>query len=215
MKAAQIAAILLIATVVTQILYMAFLGGPQPSDPAQGTTQADVVAYFTDRWAEVATIWTVEVLAFAGVAMTALVVMARGGGSQLAWAAIALAALVNLIQLGLGLAVFRPIALAEQPVFGLFGTVVAGAFYFYFLAKALIGVAAIALGTVLFKSSTATPAKIVSGITALLGVIALGANIAGIAQGMGWVLIAGASGTLATMFVAIAGVMAVKRSVSD
>ena len=47
-RAAQIAAFGLIATVVTQILYMALLGGPA------GNTNADIVAYFTDRWAEVA-----------------------------------------------------------------------------------------------------------------------------------------------------------------
>ncbi len=53
---AVLVAIGLIVTVVTQIVYMMTLGGPQPADPAVGVTSADAARYFTERWTEILTI---------------------------------------------------------------------------------------------------------------------------------------------------------------
>jgi hypothetical protein len=189
-----------------QVLYMALLGGPA------GQTNDAIVAYFTDRWTEVAIVWTVEAIAFAAIALGGLVAMVRGGGSQIAWAAVALAGIFNLVQIGIGLSLFKPVALAGEEHTWMFWMIVGAAFWFYFLAKMFLGVAAIALGLSLLKTNTALVAQTVTGIAILVGAAAVVTNIAGMGVGMGWLMFAGASGTLAAIFVAVTGLMAAKRS---
>ncbi|MDN3646367.1 hypothetical protein QWY75_09165 [Pontixanthobacter aestiaquae] len=212
--AAQVVAIALIATVVTQILYMATLGGPQPADSAAGLTNADIVRYVNDRWSEVAIVWTTEAVAFAAIALGGLTAMVRGGGSRVAWAAIALAGVFNLVQIGIGLSLFKPAALAGEEHTWVFWMIVSGAFSFYFLAKAFIGLAAIGFGLFLLKTNNAMAGKIVSGIAIIAGLAALVLNIGALGTGMSLLFPAGAAGTLAAIFAAIAGLMAAKRSES-
>ncbi len=213
-RAAQIVTVALIATVVTQILYMATLGGPQPADPAAGLTNADIARYFTDRWSEVAIVWTTEAVAFAAIALGGLIAMVRGGGSRLAWAAIALAGMFNLVQIGIGLSLFKPVALAGEEHTWMFWLVVGGAFWFYFLAKVFVGLAAIGFGLSLLKTNKAMAAKVVSGIAMLAGLAAVLINVGALGAGMSLIFPAGAAGTVATVFAAIAGLMAAKRSES-
>ncbi|RED15894.1 hypothetical protein [Parasphingopyxis lamellibrachiae] len=210
-QAGTLIAAALIISIITQIFYMVTLGGPQPSDPAVGITNADVVAYFTDRWSEVATVWTIELAAFAVIAVAALTALTRGAAAPVAWAALFLAATFNILQVGIGLSMFRPAALAGEALAPVFLTVVAGAFLFYFFAKALIALAGIGLGIVLL-SSASTAAKVAGILSIAVGLIAAALNIYAIPQGMGFVFPAGAAGTAAALTTGIAAWMATRRT---
>ena len=88
----------------------------------------------------------------------------------------------------------------------LMATILAGAFLFFFLAKALIGMAGVGLGLSLFRNGGAA-AKTVGGLAILTGVIGAAANIIAMPLGMDLVFQAGAAGTVATVFAAIAAWM--------
>lgn len=200
----------LIVSVISQIYYMTRLGGPQASDPAAGVTHADVVHYFTVRWPEVASVWTVEVAAFSILAVAALVALVRGAPSPAAWAALSLAGLLSLIQLGFGLTMFPAAATAGEEFAPVLDVIVGGAFFFYFLAKALIGLAGIGLGLVLWRAGSGA-AKAVGALSVLVGLAAAAANIATLPQGMALILPAGATGTLAALFTGLAAWMVAGR----
>jgi len=210
-RAGTLIAAALIISVATQIFYMMTLGGPQPSDPAAGVTNADIVAYFTDRWAEVATVWMIELAAFAVVAVAGLMALVRGTAAPTAWAAVMLAGIFNVIQISIGLSMFKPAALAGEALAPVFLTIVAGAFLFYFLAKVLIGLAGIGLGLVLF-SSASMPAKAIGVLSILVGLAAAALNIFAIPQGLTLVFEAGAAGTLAALTTGIAAWMVTRQS---
>lgn len=201
--AAKLVAIGLLATVVTQILYMASLGGPQPADPAVGVTNADAARYFTERWAEIAAVWTSEVVAFIAIAIGALIALAHRPEATIAWAALLLSAIFNILQAGIGLSMFAPAATAGETLAPVATTIVAGAFFFYFLAKLLIGIAGIAIGMRLLGGAGA--GRKAAAILALLsGAAAAALNLAALPQGMALVLPAGAAGSIAALCVGIA-----------
>ncbi|QLC23801.1 hypothetical protein HFP57_01295 [Parasphingopyxis algicola] len=193
----------LILTVITQIAYMMMLGGPQAADPNVGVTNADVARYFTERWAEIATVWTIELAAFAVIAVAALVAMVRGAPAPAAWAALLFSGVFNVIQVGIGLSMFRPAALAGEALAPVFSVVVGGAFLFYFLAKVLLALAGIGFGLLLFAREKAS-AKVVGALSILVGLVAAALNILAIPQGMALVFEAGAAGTAAALTTAIA-----------
>lgn len=201
-RAAAVVATALIATVVTQILYMIFLGGPQPADPSAGLTNADIARYFTDRIVEVRIVWTTEAFAFLAITLGALVAL-PDARHRLGWAALAIAGIFNLVQIGIGLSVFAPVALAGEEYTWLFWTVVMGAFAFYFVAKMAIGVAAVAIGFDMVRRASGTAGRALGGTTCVIGAAALAANIGALAMGMSWLMYAGGLGTLAALFVAL------------
>lgn len=200
-RAGVVVATALIATVVTQILYMAFLGGPQPADPAAGMTNADIARYFTDRWREVAIIWTVEAIAFIAIAVGALAALSDGR-HRLGWAALALAGIFNLVQIGIGLSLFKPVALAGEAYTWMFWAIVSGAFAFYFIAKIALGLAAAAFGLSLMREAKGLSGRITGGLTLAVGAAACIANTGALGAGMGWLIVAGALGTLAALLLA-------------
>lgn len=202
-RAGMLIAIAFIVTIVTQIVYMMTLGGPQASDPAVGVTNADVVSYFTDRWTEIATIWTIELAAFAAIAVAALVAMVRGAAAPSAWAALAFSGLFNVIQVGIGLSMFQPAATAGEALAPIFSTIVAGAFIFYFLAKVLIGLAGIGFGFALVAQGS-TAIKAAGLLSVVVGLGAAAINILAIPQGMAMVFMAGAAGTAAALTTGVA-----------
>lgn len=202
-RAGTLIALALIISIITQIVYMATLGGPQPADPEVGVTHADVVSYFTDRWAEIGTIWMTEVAAFAIVAVAALMALVRGAAAPTAWAALMFAGVFNLIQLGIGLSMFKPAALAGEALDPIFSTIVAGVFFFYFLAKALIGLAGIGLGLALWGRDGSTN-KMIGAASLSVGLVAAAINIVALPQGMAMVFMAGASGTAAALTTGLA-----------
>ena len=197
-RASAIVATALIATVVTQVLYMALLGGPQPADPAAGVTHADIAAYFTVRWSEVAIVWTVEAIAFIAIAVGALAAMADDR-RRLGWAALALAGVFNIVQIGMGLTLFKPVALAGEEYTWMFRAVVSGAFGFYFIAKIALGMAAAAFGLAFMREARGLAGRIIGGLTLVAGALAAVSNIAALGAGMSWLFAAGALGTLAAL----------------
>ncbi|GAB5488724.1 MAG: hypothetical protein Pars2KO_22940 [Parasphingorhabdus sp.] len=186
-KLSKIVAVSLLLTVVSQIVYMAAL--------------SDVG--IVEGWPLRSTIWTIELLLFSIIAATGLTSLARTSQLHLAWSAIAIFGLINIIQAGIGLSMFLPATEAGEDFSALWDTVLAGAFVFFFLAKVFIGFAAMAFGLRLFRGQTSL-IKGIGIVTGIAGFAAIVLNIAALPQGLAFVLPGGASGTLATLLLAVA-----------
>lgn len=136
--------------------------------------------------------------AFAGSAL----VMAKR--YTLGYAAIAFSAVLNVIQVGVGLTQFGPFRTATEAnaEFGIVASsVVAFSFFGYNAAKILLGLAAIDFGMAKMKDGN----KALGGVTALVGAVALGANTLVMMFGLKGFLpspVAGASGVAATLLLA-------------
>ncbi|MXO91894.1 thiamine biosynthesis protein ThiC [Pontixanthobacter aquaemixtae] len=181
-RAARLTALLLILTVVTQIIYFAiYSGGGEPPRMI---------------------IWTAEAVAFLGVSVFALVALARQPLHSAMWAAIAMGGVLNVVQVGMGLAMFAPLQDAGEAMAPAFGAVLAGAFFLYFAGKFLFGFAAILIGLGVARSGGGA-GKALGGLAALAGLAALLANLGAMAKGMDLVFPAGAAGTAATLLLAL------------
>lgn len=187
-RASYIAAFFLIVTVVTQLIYIGLRHNEIEFDSN--------------------TIWTIEAVAFLAISVFALVPSARGSAHTAAWAAVALGGVLNVIQVGMGLAMFGPVSEAGEALAPAFQSILAGAFFLYFAGKFLFGFAGILLGLHLARIGGGA-AKAVGGLAALTGLGALVTNLMGMSAGMDMVMIAGGAGTAATLFLAItAGMLA-------
>lgn len=184
-RSARTIAALLFAIVVTQIIYFSL-----------SSAGADI-----NR----PVLWTTEVVAFLAMAMLALTRLMQMPGASLAWAAIAISGILNVIQLGIGLTMFGPLSDAGEPLSAVFKAVLASAFFLYFAGKGLFGFAAVIVGAALLKSSGAI--KATGALALIAGFAAVALNIAAIVVGMDLVLPAGASGTIATLVLGIAVAM--------
>lgn len=184
--AIRLTAFALLVTVLTQVLYV----GVRASG-------GEISSNF---------VWTFEALAFLIIATAALVPLARMTAMPLAFAAIAVSGVLNLLQIGRGLAMFGPLREAGAAAAPVFGAIVASAFFLYFAAKFLLGAAAIMVGGRLLAGGAA--AKAIGGLGLLAGSAAVIVNIIAMSQGMeGWFQMAGATGTVATLLLAIALLM--------
>lgn len=190
-SAGQLAALALLAIVVTQALYMV------NSSAGLGISTS--------------IIWTIEAVAFLAMAVFAMVALARRAGAPTVWAAIALGGVFNVIQAGMGLAMFGPLQDAGDAAAPAFEAVVAGAFFFYFAGKFLFGAAALVLGAALMKGPVA--ARVIGGLAMLSGLAALVLNAGAMAVGMDMVYPAGAAGTAAALFAAIAVLVTGRQSI--
>ncbi len=181
----QILAILLLLAAVTQPIYTAlYLYAPEVSRKF---------------------LWSLEGLIF--------VLMAAVGGSALVMAkryvlgfsAIAMSAILNVVQVGVGLTQFGPFREAASQVEALgpaAGSVVAYSFFGYNAAKILLGLAAVVLGMGRMNEG----AKALGGLTALVGAVAFVANASVMMFGRGSFIpspLAGGSGVVATLLLAI------------
>ena len=149
-------------------------------------------------------LWGTEGLLFPLLAALAGAAMVRSERLTLAFAAIAFAAVLNFLQVGVGLTLFFPFsdaAKADPALAPVAGAIVAVAFFIYNAAKLLLGFAALLVGL----SRMSAGSKALGGATALVGGIAMIANGAAIV-GAGEIAgrIAGGSGVLATLLLAIA-----------
>jgi hypothetical protein len=180
---ATIVAIMLLLTVATQLLYTATLSG----------------VGIVDGWPLRSTIWTAEILLFTGIAIASLVALVRSPDMQLGWAALVVAGLINMVQSGIGLSMFLPATNAGAEFAPLMGTVLAGSFLFYNLAKAILGVAALVFGLSLFRTNKSI-GRMVGLVSVITGVIAIILNVAAVHLGLGSVPFSGASGAIATFF---------------
>lgn len=188
-RSAQLVAILLIVTVVTQIAYIAISnGGGEPPRML---------------------IWTAEAVAFLGISIFALVALVRQAGNLAAWAAIAVGGLLNVVQVGMGLAMFGPVKDAGEAMAPAFQAILAGAFFLYFAGKFLFGFAGILIGSGMLRGrgGVGKAGKVVGGLTILTGLAAALVNLYAMAVGMDVVFQAGAAGTAATLLLAIAILM--------
>lgn len=150
-------------------------------------------------------LWGTEGLLFPLLAALAGAAMMRSERLALAFAAIAFSAVLNFLQVGIGLTLFFPFsdaAKADPALAPTAGAIVAFAFLIYNAAKLLLGFAALLTGL----SRVSAGAKLVGGATALAGGIAMLANGATIAGGgdiFGKLPLAGGSGVLATLLLAV------------
>jgi len=190
-QAASAAAICMVVTVITQVGYMAL--------PAIGIEVNSKI------------VWTIEAVAFLGIGVFALVAMARQAGPALAWSAIAIGGILNVIQVGMGLAMFGPVKDAGEAMLHAFQAIIAGAFFFYFTGKFLFGIAGIVLGAALMKGPIA--AQILGALAILSGLAAVALNLGAMAIGMDLLIPAGAAGTAAALFAALAILVTRRQSI--
>lgn len=180
---ATFVSVVLLLTVMSQILYTVTLSG----------------VGIIDGWPLRSTIWTIELLMFAAIAIASLVGLVRSSDMQLGWSALVVAGLINMVQSGIGLSMFLPATKAGEEFAPLMGTLLAGSFLFYYLAKAILGLAAVFFGLSLFRNGESI-GRIVGLVSLIAGVIAIAMNIAAVRLGLGAVPLAGASGAIATFF---------------
>lgn len=183
-RTVKILAILLLLAAVTQPIYTAlYLGAPE-----------------VDRQF----LWGIEGLLFvvtAAFAGSALVMAKR---YTLGFSAIAFAAVLNVVQVGVGLTQFGPFreaAEANPELGGVAFAVVAYSFFGYNAAKILLGLAALEFGMAKMKAG----GKALGGLTALVGAVAFVANTLVMMFGLNGFVpspIAGGSGVLATLLLA-------------
>ena len=183
-RAVQITSYLLLSLAVTQALYTAL--------------------YIAELGVPRQLVWGLEgvlftmLMAFAGAALV------QAKNYQLGWSAIAFSAVLNLVQVSVGLTMFGPFREAAGQLEALgpaAGAVVAFSFMIYYAAKLLLGLAALIFGMAKMNAGS----KALGGFTALVGVVAMFANTILIVFGRNGFLpspVAGASGVLATLLLA-------------
>ncbi len=180
-RAAQLVALAMLATVVTQLVYMGLDAGGKSH-----------IAY---------PIWRTEAVIALFVAVLGLV-LART--NALVGGAIATGGIFNLFQTGMGLTMFYQLGYGgEGPPDPAFFPVLNFSFFLYFAAKAAFGIAGIALGMELWRSHGGAW-KFAGLLAALTGLVALALNLGAMSMGMGLVFYAGGAGTAAAVFLAAA-----------
>lgn len=174
--------VLLVTIVLTQILYI-----------VKSTYKIDIPS---------TAVWSLEAVAFLAITVLALVAMLQKGSLALAFAAIAMGSLLNVLQVGMGLTMFAPLSDAGEALAPVYEVVVAAAFFLYFAGKLLFGFAAVVAGMTLLRGTGS--ARVVAVLAAVAGLAAILVNLGGIVVGMPWLYAAGAAGTLATLLLAVA-----------
>lgn len=184
-RTVQITSYLLLTLAITQIIYTALY-----------ISKADVPRQML--WGLEGVLFTV-LIAFAGAALVQV------KNDHVGWSAIAFSAVLNLVQVSIGLTMFgafREAAGQLETLKPMAGAVVGFSFMIYNAAKLLLGFAALIFGMVKMNEG----AKVLGGLTALVGVVAMLSNIIMIVLGRGAFLpssVAGASGVLATLLLSL------------
>ena len=182
-KTVQCTAYLLIAIAVTQAAYTALY-------VAIGA--ANVPRQF---------LWGMEALLFTVLAAFAGAALVQAKKHHVAWSAIAFSAVLNVVQVCVGLTMFGPfreVVSQMETLSPLAVSVVAFSFMVYYAAKLLLGFAALIVG----MAKMADGSKSFGGATAVFGAIAMGANAVLIGFGRDGFLpspVAGGSGVIATL----------------
>ena len=152
-----------------------------------------------------ALIWGLEVVLFSILAAFAGAALVQDGSYHIGWSAIAFSAVLNVVQVGIGLKLFGPLSGAAKEVEAIApvaGGVVALSFMFSNAAKILLGLAALVFG--LAKKNAGS--KTLGGLTAMVGIVTIIANTLIIVFGRDAFLpspVAGASGVVATLLLAL------------
>ncbi|WOJ95433.1 thiamine biosynthesis protein ThiC [Congregibacter brevis] len=185
LRTAQVAAGLLLALAITQAIYTAL--------------------YMAELKVPRHLLWGIEGLLFTVLAAYAGAGMVQTKSFHVGWSAIAFSAVLNVVQVSVGLTMFGPFREAAGQVEGLApaaGAVVAFSFMVYYAAKLLLGLAAIIFGMAKLKAGGAA----LGGVTAALGAVALVANGTVIVLGRDGFMpsaVAGGSGVAATLLLAL------------
>ena len=184
-RTVRIVAVLLLLAAISQPIYTAlYIGAP------------DVNRQF---------LWGLEGLLFvllAAFAGSALVMAKR---YTLGFSTIAFAAVLNVVQVGVGLTQFGPFGAAAEAnpdLAGVAASVVAFSVFGYNAAKILLGLAAVDFG----MAKMSEGGKALGGLTVLAGAAAFAANTLVMMFGLQGFLpspVAGASGVLATLLLSI------------
>ena len=149
--------------------------------------------------------WGLEAVVFTLLVAFAGSAMVQAQNAQLGWSAITFSAILNIVQVSIGLTLFSTFGKVAGAVEGaqpLIGGVVSLSFMIYYAAKLLLGLAALVFGL----SFIAKGGKVIGGLTALAGGVAMLANGILITFGRDGFLpsaVAGASGMIATLLLAI------------
>ncbi|WP_298469174.1 thiamine biosynthesis protein ThiC [uncultured Erythrobacter sp.] len=190
-RTVQIVAVLLILAAVTQAVYTGFYVARESGIDVEAPPRQLL-------WGSEGLIFTL-LAAFAG---SALVAAKR---YTLGFSAIAMSAVLNVVQVGVGLTMFGPFFEAAGEVEGLApaaGAVVAFSFMVYNAAKILLGLAAVVFG----MACTQAGGKVIGWLTVAVGAVAMVANAGSMAMGrdfLGELPLAGGSGVLATVLLAV------------
>lgn len=150
-------------------------------------------------------LWKFEALIFVLLAAFGGAAMVMTKRYALGFSAIAFSAVINLVQVGIGLTQFGPFRAATKTYEELGGVafaVIALSFFLYNAAKILLGLAAIVFGKALMNDGK----NLLGGITVLAGVAAFIANALVMMLGLkGFVpsSLAGGSGVVATLLLAL------------
>ena len=188
----KITAALLIAAAVTQALYTGL--------------------YIAEVEVPRQLLWGLEGLLFVMLAAFAGAAMTDAKNLTVGWSAIAFSAVLNVVQVGVGLTMFEPFfgaAEANEALGPVADSILAFSFMVYNAAKILLGLAAMVFG--LAKANAGS--KALGGLTVIVGGIAVLANSLSMAIGrdfMGEIPLAGGSGVLATVLLALCLSAAVK-----
>ncbi|WP_279167466.1 thiamine biosynthesis protein ThiC [Pseudoalteromonas distincta] len=140
--------------------------------------------------------WGLEAVVFTLLVALAGSAMVQAQNAQLGWSAITFSAILNIVQVSIGLTLFSTFGKVAGAVEGaqpLIGGVVSLSFMIYYAAKLLLGLAALVFGL----SFIAKGGKAIGGLTALAGGVAMLANAILIIFGRDGFLpsaVAGASG---------------------
>ena len=181
----KLTAILLLIAAVTQAVYTALY-----------VSEVDVPRQL---------VWGCEAALFVMTALFAGTAMVQAKSHHIGFVAIGFAAILNIIQVGVGLTQFGPFFEAAGAVEGMqpaAASVVAYSFMVYNAAKAMLAFAAIVFG----MAKLAEGSKALGGLTAVVGGVAFVTNILSMAMGRDWsgeLPLAGGSGVLATVLLAV------------
>lgn len=150
-------------------------------------------------------LWGIEGFLFTMLTAFAGAAMVQAKNYQVGWSAIAFSAVLNVVQVSIGLTMFGPLREAASQLEALgpvAGAVVSLSFMIYYAAKLLLGFAALIFGIAKMSGG----AKALGGLTALVGVVAIFANAISIVFGRDAFLsssVAGGSGVVATLLLAL------------
>ena len=150
-------------------------------------------------------LWGGEGFLFVVLAAFAGAALAQAKSHHVGWSAIAAAAILNVVQVGVGLTMFGPfreVAQAVPEAAPAAGAIVAFSFMVYNAAKVLLALAAIVFGMAKMSAGS----KALGGLTVAIGGVAFVSNTLSMALGRGFsgeLPIAGGSGVLATVLLAV------------
>ena len=178
----QMISALLFLTVITQALYTALYIGAKE---------------VPRLW-----LWGLEGLVFVLLAAIAGSALVQAKKYTLGFSAIFTSAILNVVQVGVGLTQFGPFHEAVEGVEALApvaGSVVAFSFFVYNAAKILLGISAVVFGTAILQIGS----KGLGRLTVFLGFVAIVTNTIVMMFGRIDVIPSGATGAVATLLLAV------------